>query len=188
MPYTFDRQTGAGRLIDLASYPKAKAYLEKHRSVLQARHCVRVWEKEWFDLHDQAPIDLAREPKILVPDVANSNRFAVDEGRFLPLHSAYYILPNAGVDLHFLAAILNSRVSRFLIRLLAPVVKDGFNRYRRQFLMMLPVPNAAPGIVREIARAARSGDARSADELSAKLFALSDADLLEVDRCLESGP
>jgi adenine-specific DNA-methyltransferase len=188
LPYTFDRRSGAGRLVDLDAYPRARAYLERHRSVLQARHCVRVWEKRWYDLHDQALIDLAREPKILVPDVANSNRFAVDEGRFLPLHSAYYILPKGDVDLHFLAAILNSRVSRFLIRLLAPVVKDGFNRYRRQFLAMLPVPDAAPGVVRQIGRASRSGDAPAADALSTKLFALSGGDLLEVDRFLESGP
>jgi adenine-specific DNA-methyltransferase len=187
LPYTFD-ETGGGRLIDLAAFPKARVYLEKHRRVLQERHCVRVWEKKWFDLHDQAPIDLALEPKLLVPDVANSNRFAVDEGRYLPLHSAYYMLPNEGIDLHFLAAILNSRVSRFLIRLLAPVVKDGFNRYRRQFLAMLPVPDAPLKVACELARAARSGDAGSADELATNLFALADADLVEVGRIIDAAP
>jgi len=185
LPYVFDKRTGAGSLVDLANYPKARAYLEKHRRVLQGRHCVRVWEKAWYDLHDQAPIDLACECKILVPDVANTNRFAVDEGRYLPLHSAYYILPKRGVDPYVLTALLNSRVSRFLIRLLAPVVKDGFNRYRRQFLAMLPIPAAQPSAAREIARAARVGDVEAADTLSTTLFSLSRGDLLEMDRFLE---
>lgn len=185
LPYSFDKETREGRLVDLRDYPKAKAYLATHRKELESRHCVRVWEKAWYDLHDQAVIDIARQPKILVPDVANTNRFAVDEGRFLPLHSAYYILPSEGVDLHFLTAVLNSRVSRFLIRLFAPVVKDGFNRYRRQFVAMLPVPKASHATVREIARAAQRGDGATADTLVTKLFDLPERDLLELDRFLE---
>lgn len=185
LPFHFDRRSGRGELIELADYPKARAFLEKHRKVLASRHCVRVWEKAWFDLHDQAPIDLAREAKILVPDVANSNRFAVDEGRYLPLHSAYYILAKPGVDLHFLSAVLNSRVSTFLMRLLAPVVKDGFSRYRRQFLAVLPIPDAGAGVTLEMAKAARDGDARAADDLATTLFDLSKTDVRAVNRFLD---
>jgi len=176
LPYTFANGSRSPMLVDLRRYPKARAYLEAHRSTLEQRHCVRVWEKRWYDLHDQVFGDLAGQPKVLVPDVANQNRFAVDEGRFIPLHSAYYIVPNIGVDPHFLAAVLNSRVTLFLIRLLAPVVKDGFNRYRRQFLATLPVPSATPAVAKRIARKARARDARTADELVTELFHLSPAD------------
>jgi len=176
LPYTFAKGSRSPELIDLRRYPKARAYLEAHRAMLERRHCVRVWEKRWYDLHDQVFGDLAGQPKVLVPDVANQNRFAVDEGRFIPLHSAYYIVPKPGTDPHFLAAVLNSRVTLFLIRLLAPVVKDGFNRYRRQFLATLPVPSAAAAAARRIGRAARDGDARTADELVTDLFQLTPAD------------
>jgi hypothetical protein len=87
-------------------------------------------------------------------DVANSNRFAVDRGAFLPLHSVYYVLPKSGVDVDFLAAVLNSSVAGFLVRLFSPVVKDGFNRYRQQFLLTLPVPLASAKQVGEIAEEA----------------------------------
>ena len=137
VPYRFEN--GRPQLVDLARYPRAWRYLQKHRPALEARHCVRVWEKTWYDLHDPMPFDLGRLPKILVPDVASHNRFAFDPGRYWPLHSAYYLVPH-GIEPQFLVALLNSAPIEFLIRLRAPVVKDGFSRYRKQFLESLPDP------------------------------------------------
>jgi hypothetical protein len=114
-----------------------RRYLRGHRRSLEDRHCVRVWEKSWYDLHDPVPLDLASTRKILVPDVARYNRFALDD-RNWPLHSVYYLVPT-GIDAEFLTALLNSLPIEFLIRLRAPVVKDGFSRYRKQFLHDLPV-------------------------------------------------
>jgi hypothetical protein len=171
VPYVFDA-AGNSALIDLSRYPGARRYLEKHRADLEDRHCVRVWRKRWYDLHDQVLRDLAKQTKLLVPDVANSNRFAVDHGTFLPLHSVYYVLPKPGVDVDFLAAVLNSSVASFLVKLFSPVVKDGFNRYRQQFLLTLPVPLASSKQVSEIASAARAGRAEDADRRVQQLFRL----------------
>jgi methylase of polypeptide subunit release factors len=175
LPYVFSRR-GEPCLISLSAFPKARRYLERHRTELEQRHCIRVWGKRWYDLHDQVRTDLAKQVKILVPDVANSNRFAVDRGQFFPLHSAYYLIPNSDIDPDFLAAVLNSRVSEFLIRLLAPVVKDGFSRYRRQFLATLPIPEGTAVKRERLAEASRAGDATTANRLVAQLFGLSDVD------------
>lgn len=171
VPYRFDA-SGHSSLIDIAAFPGARRYLFRHRRELQDRHCVRVWGKRWYDLHDQMLVDLAREPKILVPDVANSNQFVVDTGHFLPLHSVYYVIPKTGIDLNYLCAILNSRVAEFLIKVFSPVVKDGFNRYRRQFLATIPVPLASMEQVREISAAARDGRTDELDDRIAGLFGL----------------
>lgn len=126
-------------LIDLDDFPRARAWLAQHRRALEQRHCVRVWEKKWWDLHDPVGLPLHRTEKVLVPDLARSNRFAADAGTYLPQHSAYYII---GHDLpaDILAAVLNSEAVEFLVRSRAPRVKDGFSRYRAQFLKTLPVP------------------------------------------------
>jgi hypothetical protein len=181
LPYVFNR-AGEPCLITLSAFPKARRYLERHRTELEQRHCVRVWGKRWYDLHDQVLTDLAKQVKILVPDVANSNRFAVDRGRFFPLHSAYYLIPNADIDPDFLVAVLNSRVSEFLIRLLAPVVKDGFSRYRRQFLATLPIPDGTQALKERIAAASRAGDTARANRLVAHLFGLADVDQRRIER------
>lgn len=175
LPFEFDF-AGTPSLIDLDSYPGARAYLRRHREELESRHCVRVWGKPWFDLHDQPASDLTKLDKLLVPDIANSNRFAVDRGRYFPLHSAYYLVPKPGVELEFLAAVLNSRAATFLLRHHSPVVKDGFQRYRQQFLFKLPVPTATAVERKAITRAVERGDFERAEELASALFRLSPGD------------
>lgn len=157
VPYHFG-ENGVPALVDIARYPKARRHLSRERSTLELRHCVRVWRKQWYDLHDPVPFDIAKAPKIVVPDVADRSRFAVDEGRYLPLHSAYYIVPTDTRDLDFLAALLNSTPLTFLMRFRSPVVKDGFSRYRRQFLAELPVPLVDKTTSSAIARAGRERD------------------------------
>lgn len=182
IPYGYD-SSGRPHLVDLARYPKAHAYLNPHRAMLEKRHCCRVWEKAWYDVHDPIPSDLARQPKILVPDIARSNRFAFDPGQYCPLHSVYYIIPK-GIDALYLTAVLNSQPIEFLIRLLAPIVKDGFSRYRRQFLLGLPVPQTSVANMVEIAKAASTGDRFRVEKLVRPLFGLSLGEQKAIDRFL----
>ena len=181
VPYAFD-ESNAPNLINLADFPLARRYLQSHREELEQRHCVKTWEKPWYDWHDRPACNLSKSAKIVVPDLANSSRFAVDAGRFWPVHSVYYLVPRPGVDPFALSAILNSSVSEFLVRLLSPVMKDGFSRYRQQFLLSLPVPDANEQVVDDLAHAAREGQAERVEELVAKLFQLSDAERLEINR------
>jgi hypothetical protein len=179
VPYTFDH-AGAPGQIRLADYPGAARHLEKYSQELRGRHCVRQWGKAWYEFHDTPKCDLTSIAKILVPDVADSNRFAIDEGQFFPMHSAYYIIALPSVDLRFLTAVLNSTVTAFLIGCHSPVVKDGFRRYRQQFLRNLPVPSANAREARAIARAADNGDEASVDEAVARLFGLTERSFAQV--------
>ncbi len=182
VPYTYD-SSGRPHLVKLADFPRAHAYLAPHRALLERRHCHRVWEKVWYDIHDPVPFDLAAQPKILVPDIARTNRFVFDHGRYCPLHSAYYLVPK-GIDPLYLTAVLNSAPLEFLIRLIAPVVKDGFSRYRRQFLLGLPVPRASTERVREIVGAVRGRDYKRAEGLVSQLFGLSESQQDSISRFL----
>ncbi|MCW8139464.1 MAG: Eco57I restriction-modification methylase domain-containing protein, partial [Planctomycetota bacterium] len=175
LPYTFDAD-GRARLVDLDDYPGAREHLAPHERSLRRRHCVRVWQKAWYDLHDPVTLDLARAPKILVPDVAATNRFVFDPGRCWPLHSVYYVLPK-GIDPEFLTAVLNSKAIEFLLRLRAPVVKDGFSRYRKQFLLPLPIPAASAKLRRRLIELSHDVDRGSFDAAMARLFGLSDSDV-----------
>jgi hypothetical protein len=179
LPFTFSR--GAPRLISPDRYPGAFRYLEKHRSDLEPRHCVRVWGKSWFDIHDLPASDIARAAKILVPDVAERCRFAVDRGQFFPLHSAYYIVPHEPECLDYLTAVLNSRIVEFVVRLRAPVAKDGFSRFRRQFLASIPI---ATGTASEASLIERAADLRDVAELNdriARIYGLSNSELKRVE-------
>ncbi|MDX6436380.1 MAG: hypothetical protein QOK34_1214 [Gaiellaceae bacterium] len=145
VPYVFEEGGGSPRLIDLTDYPGALAHLQPHRAALEQRHCVRVWKKPWHALHDPVTLDLARRPKILVPDVAREPRFALDRGNVLPLHSAYYLLlPEDGaIDGQRLTAFLNSPAVAADLRTRAATAKSGYRRFRSAVLRDLPVPRNA---------------------------------------------
>lgn len=179
VPFVYAADGTAG-LIDLDHFPRAARYLAQHRIELEARHCVREWGKAWYDFHDQPAGDLARKVKVVVPDVADSNRFALEVGRCFPLHSAYYLLLRERTDAEYLVAVLNSSVASLLVRAFAPRVKDGFSRYRQQFLKGLPIPTATATTRRLIVRAAASGDHAQVDELVYRLFALDATSIREV--------
>lgn len=171
VPYLQD-SSGEPRLVDLDDYPGIRAYLENHRRDLEARHCVRRWGKRWYDIHDPWTLNVTNTPKILFPDLANSNRFVFDDGKYCPLHSAYYIVPD-DIDPEYLTALLNSTIAEFLIRLFAPLAKDGFSRYRKQFVKSLPVPVISRRQQHSVVRSAARGNMTALDERIADVFGLS---------------
>jgi adenine-specific DNA-methyltransferase len=152
VPYRFSAD-GPPTLIDLADYPRAASWLARHKKALRQRHCVRVWGKAWWDLHDPVADPLHTLAKVLVPDLARTNRFAADTNNpVVPQHSLYYALPGDGADSRVIAALLNSPAVQYLVLTTAPIVKDGFRRYRRQFLLDLPVPQLSAAQTRQVLR------------------------------------
>lgn len=156
LPYRWDDE-GRASLIELRDFPGARRWLLRHRTALEQRHCVRVWGRSWWDLHDPLRDATHLRPKVLVPDLARSNRFAADEQGLVPQHSLYALVPQASTSAVLLAALLNSSAIEYLVRTSAPVVKDGFRRYRRQFLLDLPVPEVAPDVADRIVALAAEG-------------------------------
>jgi adenine-specific DNA-methyltransferase len=165
----YDTTAPSPTVVDLRQFPQTWALLEARRGELEQRHCVRVWGKAWFDVHDPVPGPIDTTPKLVVPDVARHNRFAFDPGRYWPLHSAYY-LTCPDLDPVALLAILNSTAVECMVRAYAPRVKDGFSRYRRQFLLDLPIPEFDEGFVEDVNAAVYAGDPALAVELADALF------------------
>jgi adenine-specific DNA-methyltransferase len=172
VPYRFDA-TGSATLIELADYPRASAWLARHKKALRQRHCVRVWGKAWWDLHDPVAEPLHTLAKVLVPDLARTNRFAADTASpVVPQHSLYYALPGPGTDPRVVAALLNSAAVQYLVLTTAPIVKDGFRRYRRQFLLDLPVPQLSTAQSRRILRLLHAQDDGGLEQAVGEAYAV----------------
>lgn len=182
LPYLYPAE-GGRTLIDLEQFPLTKAYLSKFRAILERRQVVTVKNQPWYAFTDPSKSDLSRVAKILVPDIAEHNRFVFDPGEFFPLNSAYYIVPK-GINPYFLTALLNSVPIEFLIRLRAPIAKDRFSRYRRQFLAPLPIPTSTPAQQREITEAVGIGDFATAHQRCTDLFGLTGEELTVINSYL----
>ena len=173
------------KLVDITHFPAVERHLRQHESELRARHCVRKWNKPWYDLHDPWSFALTATPKVVLPDVANGNRFAYDPGQRCPLHSAYYIIPRS-LDGELLAAVLNAEIMEVLMRIHLPVVKDGFSRYRRQFLLQVPIPPLTARQEAELVAASRSKDLELVSDQVAHAMGLSTGQVRQVHGLVEA--
>lgn len=130
-----------GKLIDLDKYPKAKEYLEENKLVLQNRHIVKK-NRIWYALIDKIKPEILNEPKILLPDISANTCVFVDDGRFYPSHSIYYIVSDTHEreNLLILAAILMSDFVRKQVLSMSNKMNGGFPRWQSQVLKKIRIP------------------------------------------------
>jgi len=154
LPFSFT-DDGAS-LVDLDADEKLRSYLMAFHRDLEQRHCVRVWNKQWYDLHDPVVSDIAALPKVLLPDVAKVPRFAPDDGQVVPLHSAYFIVParDSGWDPWTLSAVLNDPEVAQELRQRAPTAKSGYRRFRAEILREVRLPGEPPQLTPRLLHAA----------------------------------
>jgi hypothetical protein len=142
--------------IDLDQFPRMKRYLETQKELLKLKYHTQRSRKDWYETHDTIDIRLARKKKIITPDIASSNRFAVDRGEFLCLNTCNIILYDESKKTEALAAILNSATFEFMLKLSSPRFGKQYFRYMKQNLRSLPVPNPETMTSETVARLSSS--------------------------------
>lgn len=135
-----------GTLVDLTRYPRASAYLEKHRERLLARHIAKKSPSRWYKTIDRISPTLRSQPKVLLPDMSGNSFVFVDDGEYYPLHNIYYIVGPSSVQLRLLASFLMSDFVRSQLSSVTNQMNGGFSRWQSQHLrkLRLPILNAIP--------------------------------------------
>ena len=141
-PYTVDK--GELKVVNIENYPNTFRLLSEYRNELEER---RNWGetilkagKEWYELWNPSP--LLQRPKILVQDIADSNRFALDEeGGYLAMNTCYALILEQELFLEpwALLALLNSDLLTFEFQSSSSSVQGGFYRYKTQYLEDLSI-------------------------------------------------
>lgn len=134
-PYNAD-----GTLVNLADYPLASAYLERHKEKLVSRHIAKKTPSRWYKTIDRISPALLSQPKILLPDMSGNTYVFVDDGEFYPLHNIYYIVGSSSVQLRLLAAFLMSDFVRSQLAAVTNKMNGGFSRWQCQHLRKLKIP------------------------------------------------
>lgn len=158
------------------SYPAVHGYLKKFEAQLRSRQDRGTF---WWELRSCDYYDVLDAPKILVQCIAYYSQFALDEDAHF-VNNKVLVIPT---DDTFLLAVLNSRVSWWIINRTFQHMKDDGLSVDVQFLKRLPIPDATPEQRREISAVARKivsadkGDEVAAlelrlDQLIAREFAL----------------
>ena len=133
----FDNQ---GKLIDLAQFPKAKAYLETHQELLQRRHISKKNPRQWYKTIDRIKPSVKDQDKIILPDISGNTHIFIDRGEFYPHHNLYYITGRDLQKLVILAAILMSDFIKAQLLGLGTTMNGGYPRWQSQNLKKLRIP------------------------------------------------
>ncbi len=91
----------------------------------------------WWELRNCAYYNLFNKPKIIFPNLQNSNKFCFDEkGTYLNAPAVF--IP---VDDKSILAILNSKLVCYFLKLICVVRQGGFIEVKPQYFEQIPIPN-----------------------------------------------
>jgi adenine-specific DNA-methyltransferase len=178
--YPYDLTADRRRVLPLAGYPRARAYLAGHEERLRGRRYVADAGRAWYEIWVPQRPALWVKPKLVFPDISEKPRFAIDSSGAVVNGDCYWIscedLPS--MDLAYLMlAVANSGLGvRFYDIACGNRLYSGKRRWITQYVAKLPLPDPASLPARRAAELARdlSGPDAAAGGGAAALAELDD--------------
>ncbi len=136
---------------DAPSFNSLPAEVKKHlnhvKPALTARKAYERGNCDWWRFTWPLHKDYFGKPRILAPYRAHDNRFAVDmEAKYLGITDTTILYDNGQPeDLHYIAAVLNSKVLTYRFRYIGKLVGGGTYEYFHNTIAKLPIPRRKPG-------------------------------------------
>ena len=142
--YTHEVRSAKRVAIDLEQYPRAAAYLGRHKQRLKGRKYVIKANRKWYEIWvPQDPVSL-RRPKLIFPDISPSPMFFYDHEGLMVDGNCYWIVSaEDSTDLLFLIqGIANSNLMTQYHELsFNNKLYAGRRRYLTQYVEKYPLPD-----------------------------------------------
>jgi hypothetical protein len=164
-----------GGLVDLRQYPRLRRTLEARKEVIERRHVAQKSPENWFRTIDRIDPDLARKPKLLIPDIKGEAHIVYEEGRLYPHHNLYYITSDVW-DLRALQAVLTSGIARLFVATYSTRMRGGYLRFQAQYLRRIRLPrwqDVSPTLKAALIKAAECNDMAACNQATWALYGLS---------------
>jgi SAM-dependent methyltransferase len=158
--YTHELRDGERRSVDLAQFPRAARYLEKHRAILEARRYVIEGGRQWFEIW--VPQNPARWPlpKLVFPDISEKPTFWIDLDGSVVNGDCYWLATNdpAKTELLWLAVAVgnSSFAEEFYDHQFHNKLYSGRRRFMTQYVEKFPLPDPATPLAKEIIECAKT--------------------------------
>ena len=94
----------------------------------------------WFNLRPTAFLDDFKKEKIIWIELTNNNRFALCEKEIYLLNSAYFLIPPKNLSAKYLLSILNSKIIKFYLNIIAETSGMGVTRWINTHVSVFPIP------------------------------------------------
>jgi len=172
-----------GGLVDPEEYPKFRAYIERHRDLIQKRNVAGRNPNGWFRTIDRIHAPLTNTPKLLIPDIKGSAHVVLESGLYYPHHNLYFVTSESW-DLPILQMILSSRVAHAFIAAYSPRMRGNFLRFQAQYLRRIRIPRFEEmenTVKAEALAASRSSSQDEKDHVIQRLYGLGNSEWGQLD-------
>jgi len=172
-----------GGLVNPDEYPKFRAYIERHRGLIQKRNVAAKNPNGWFRTIDRIHAPLTNTPKLLIPDIKGSAHVVLEAGHYYPHHNLYFVTSDSW-DLHILQMILSSRVAHAFIAAYSPRMRGNFLRFQAQYLRRIRIPRFEEmdkALKKDALAASRSPSQGEKDRVIQKLYGLTTSEWDQLD-------
>jgi tRNA1(Val) A37 N6-methylase TrmN6 len=172
--------------VNLASYPKSKAYLEEHRNQLEGRKYVIEAGRKWYEIWVPQDPKAWKKAKIVFRDIAEQPTFWLDLDGTVINGDCYWISCSEENDLTWLAlAVGNSSfIECFYDRSFNNKLYAGRRRFMTQYVEQFPLPriDSPPAIqlikmAKQIFSDKKTELKHTVDKLVWKAFGFSDKEI-----------
>lgn len=164
--YPHENHDGARRAVDLAPYPGARAWLERHRERLEARSYVAKAGRRWFEIWVPHDPDGWRASKVVFPDISERPLFFLDATGSVVPGNCYWLVPRDGDEriLRLVLAVANSSLAvRWYDATCGNRLYHGRRRFITQYVARFPLPDPDGAIARTLLEAVDDRLASAAD-------------------------
>jgi hypothetical protein len=164
-----------GKLVELARYPRLKAYLEARRHLIDKRHVAQKTPANWYRTIDRIYPKIAAMPKLLIPDIKGAANIVYEKGHLYPHHNLYFIVSQAW-DIKALQAVLMSGIARLFVATYSTKMRGGYLRFQAQYLRRIRLPrweDVSSELKARLVEAAGAGDIAKCNQAAFELYGLS---------------
>ena len=155
-----------GRLVNLADFPRLRAYLESHAAAVKGRHVARMNPERWYRTIDRVEPGLLEREKLVIPELKAYIQPVLDSGQTYPHHGLYFVTSDQW-DLEVLGGLLLSDIAELFVATYCVKMRGGCYRFQAQYLRRIRVPEPASIARRDQAALRRAFSARDRGAASA---------------------
>jgi len=120
-------------------YPDIYAHLDSFGPEFKRRGAKG---EHWYNLRACAFFDDFAKEKIVWIELTDDGRFALSSDGIYLVNSAYFLLPPSGINAKYLLAVLNSRLMKFYLGLIAETSGMGTTRWINNYVKEFPIVTA----------------------------------------------
>jgi adenine-specific DNA-methyltransferase len=152
--YPHEVRNGKRVAVDLSLFPIARRYLERHRSILEAREYVIASGRKWYEIWVPQDPDSWVKPKLVFRDITSSPAFWIDLSGAIVNGDCYWLTNDFDKDedvLWLALAVGNSSfIEQFYDKSFNNKLYSGRRRFMTQYVEKFPVPSPHSKISRQI--------------------------------------